>query len=138
MLSTTSVRDVSRNSAEMEVLLACVSAGVRDIIAEDLLLVKNDPLASQREQIHLSKSKHPGRRDKAWPEIFPNMFDSVDPDAVDIVVRHQFLDPVVQGLDYLFIFCVEVWKRKTGIPEPAFLDVCLVVVVGDEALGVVV
>lgn len=64
------------------------------------------------------------------------MLDSVNTDTIGTVSADEVLDPAVQTRDIGVILSVGVCQRQAGITEPALLDVSLVVVVGDEALGV--
>lgn len=64
------------------------------------------------------------------------MLDSVNTDTIGTVRADEVLDPAVQTRNIGVILSVGVCQRQAGITEPALLDVSLVVVVGDEALGV--
>lgn len=87
---------------------------------------------------YLTHAEHPSTRDKIRPEILSDMLRRVYSDPVDAILRYQVLDPGVHGRHNGGIFGVEVQKRETHISQPALLHIGLIVVVGNEALGVVI
>ena len=59
------------------------------------------------------------------------MLHSIDAYAIDAVIPDESLDPIVVSIDDLIIFCVHVRQSELVIPEPALLNLGLVVVVRD-------
>lgn len=64
------------------------------------------------------------------------MFDGVDPDTVRGIVTNQIFDPTIQRRDNRRVFRIDVCKHQFLIPQPALLDIGLIVVIGYEALRV--
>lgn len=86
--------------------------------------------------MYLAQSVHSSGSSEVRPEVFSDMFDSINSKSIDIVGRDQVGDPCIQGRNNSRVFRVDICQCDGGIPKPALFNISLVSVVRDEALSV--
>lgn len=113
----------------------CVVCDIVHVGMEDLPINRSELIAVPEKTANLSDGVYSSGASKVGPEVLTDVFHGVDTDTVGTVRANKVLDPAVQTRDIVFILRVGICQRQICVTEPALLDVSLVVVVGDEALG---
>ena len=86
--------------------------------------------------LDLAEREHARSLRERRPEVLPHVHDRVDAQPVDGVRLHQIPHPRIERVHDAVVLRVDVREGHGLVPEPALLDVGLVLVVVDEALGV--
>ena len=100
--------------------------------SSDVVLIGSDVSGIAIEALaHLENA---GRCSVLTPEVLGDLGDSVDTDAIELVFRHDILDPVLEvASDVRVTVLIEVWQ----VGKAAILDLGLIAPVDDLAVGVV-
>lgn len=85
--------------------------------------------------IDLAYGVDPGASGEGRPKVFPDVLDGVDTKAIDTIFLDQRLDPSGERPGDRRVFRIDVRQGNAFVTQPTLFDVRLVVVIGDQAIG---